>query len=111
MSKLFYDHLIVFEEIIYEIEGSNLHPEDKKQAKKLADEIIHHKVLIFILDHLPKAHHEEFLTRFYKAPYDLGHFKFLEEKIKHDIKSELIILGEKVKKEIFAEIKKHAHKK
>ncbi len=66
--------------------------------------------MIFILDHLPKAHHEEFLTRFYKAPYDLGHFKFLEEKIKHDIKSELIILGEKAKKEILAEIRKQVKK-
>lgn len=111
MSKIFYDHLIVFEEIIFKIDALDISQENKQHAKKLADEIIQHKVVTHILDLLPKVHHQEFLTRFHKAPYDLEHLKYLEEKIQRDMKMELVQLGQKIKKEILAEIKKHKHTK
>ncbi len=107
MSKLFYDHLILLDDVFTEIEILEVESEDKIQMKKIVDEILHHRVLTRILDLLPKVHHEEFLDRFYKAPSDVRHLKFLQEKIDRDIHHELAKLSKELKSEIRQEIKKH----
>jgi hypothetical protein len=105
--KLFYDHLILVDEIFIEIDNLTLSEKEKQHAKKLSDDYIHQHVLIHILDVLPKSHHEEFLTRFHKAPFDLDHLRFLEEKTQRDINMDLVVLGKKLKKELLGEIKRH----
>jgi len=107
MTKVFYDHLILIEDIIEVISTLNISDSEKQTAQKLADSIIHHKVLILLLDNLPKDHHEDFLKRFYRAPYDLAHLKYLEEKTQRDISMDLVILGQQIKREIISDIKKH----
>lgn len=105
--KLFYDHLILIEDIFIEIDKLSISSSEKLSAKKLSDEYVHHHVLIYILETLPKTHHEEFLTKFYKAPFDLDHLRFLEEKTQRDVYIDLVVLGKKLKKELLKEIKKH----
>jgi hypothetical protein len=81
MSKLFFDHLIVWEEIDQEIKKVPLNRDEKDELWKLLDEISSHRVLTSILDKLPLEHHEEFLDKFEKAPYDEKIFTYLKEKI------------------------------
>ena len=93
MSKLFYDHLIILEEVEAEIKNAAETEEDRHELWQLVDEIVHSKVLESILDKLPSQHHEEFLDKFHKAPYAEGIIDFLKEKI-----------GENIEKIIRAEI-------
>lgn len=111
MSKLFYDHLVLLDDVFAEVEVLEIDVHDKKEIKKMIDEIIHHRVLTRILDMLPTPHHEEFLDRFYKAPSDVRHLKFLQEKIDRDIHHELAKLSEELKSEVRQEIKKHRKNK
>lgn len=108
--KVFYDHLILIEEIFIEIDGLDMSTEEKKAAKKMSDDYVHHHVLIYILDVLPREEHEPFLERFHSAPYDLNHMKFLEEKTQKAIHAEISSLGKKLKHELLKEIKKHKRK-
>lgn len=109
--KVFYDHIILIEDVFMEIEELDISEAEKTQAKKLVDDIMHQKVLLSIFDLLPKEHHEEFLKRFSAAPYDLELLKFLEIKTNRDIYAELILIGEKLKQEMRREIKKTHRKK
>lgn len=111
MSKVFYDHLVMVEELFMEIEVLEIDPVSKKEMKKMIDDIVHHKVLTRILDLLPKIYHKEFLERFYNSPGDLKHFKFLQETIDLDIHHELAKLSAQLKTEIRQEINKHRKKK
>jgi hypothetical protein len=66
MTKLFYDNLIVF------------------------DEIVNHKVIEKILDSLPRESHEEFLELFHECPHDeTAIFGYLKGKAGKDMKGEL----------------------
>ena len=107
MSKIFYDHLIIIEEIWEEVEKLPLQKHEKQHAKKLADEYVHHRVLTLILDLLPRDHHEVFLNKFHVAPHDVSHLKYLEEKIGKQIHQEISTLGKQLKQELKKELKKH----
>ncbi len=85
MSKLFYDHLIILEEVEAEIKNAAETEEDRHELWQLVDEIVHSKVLESILDKLPGQHHEEFLDRFHKAPHDETLLDYLKEKIGENI--------------------------
>lgn len=102
MSKIFYDRLIVFEEVEAEIKKVAKTPEEKEELWKEVDEIIHHKLMGCVLEKLPKDYHHEFLEKFEKAPQDEGLFKFLTEKVGEDIEAFLKVELEKLKKEILA---------
>ncbi len=86
MSAIFYDHLISLEELEKIIKTDIDFPEEKEELWKLIDEVIHHRVLGCILDHLDTTHHEEFLLKFHKAPHDLGLIDFLNNNIGKNIK-------------------------
>ncbi len=92
MSKLFFDHLIVFEEIESEIDKSAKSPEEREELWGIVDEIVNHRVMAAILDKLPKKHHEEFLDMFHKAPHDEALFDYLKEKVGENV--EELIKGE-----------------
>ncbi len=92
MSKLFFDQLIVLDDIEGEIKKVAKTPEEREELWVLVDEMIHHRVLGCILDKLPRKSHEEFLTKFHAAPYDEGLMGYLEEKIGENV--EELIKGE-----------------
>ena len=106
MSHIFYDRLIVFEEVEAEIKKVAKTPEEKEELWREVDEIVHHRVMGCILDRLPREHHQEFLERFHKAPYDEGLIPFLTERIGEDTEEFIKIETENLKKEILAEIKR-----
>jgi len=94
MSKLFFDHLIVFEEIEGKIKKTASSKEEREELWGLVDEIATHKVIEKILDRLPRAHHEEFLELFHKCPHDeITIFAYLKgnagESIEEDLKRDL----------------------
>lgn len=110
MSKIFYDHLVLIDDVFLEIEVLEIDADSKKEMRKLIDDIVHHRVLTRILDLLPKVHHEEFLASFYESPAHVGHLKYLQERIDRDIHHELAHLSEELKRELRQEIKKHKKK-
>lgn len=85
MSKIFYDHLIILEEVESEIKKVSETKEERDELWELVDQMVHHKVFDTILGKLPKTHHEEFLDKFHKAPHDEGIFDYLKEKIGENI--------------------------
>ncbi len=105
MSKLFYDHLILIDEIIVEIETLRIDVQTKQKVKKTVDELVNYKVMTRILDLLPKNHHEEFLKEFHRSPADIRHLQFIQNRVETDVAKELVKLGEEIKKEIRKELK------
>lgn len=116
MSKIFYDHLIVLEEVETEIKNIAQSPEEKEELWKLVDDIVHHRVMISILNKLPIEYHDEFLTRFREAPHHDSHIDFLNDKIATGPEEEDIeeIIKREVKtleKELLQEIRSLKEKK
>ena len=105
MSKIFYDRLIVFEEVEAEIKKVAKTPEEKEELWREIDEIIHHKLMGCVLEKLPKEHHHNFLGKFEKAPQDEGLFTFLNEKVGEDIEEFLKTEMSKLKTELLQLIK------
>lgn len=95
MSKIFYDHLVVFEELEFEVDKMTKTPEEREELWKIIDEILHLRILASILDSLPNEHHREFLEKFHASPYDDSLMSFLNERIETDIE---IFLKEEIKK-------------
>lgn len=104
MSKLFYDHLIVLEEVETQISSLELTSKEKGEIHQQIEETVHLRVMTRILDHLPREHHAEFLDLFHKAPYHKDVLAFLKEKVKEIeelIKNEAVAL----EKELLEDIK------
>ncbi len=110
MSKLFYDHLILLDELFVEIDTLDLTLQEKQQAKKAVDDLVQHRVITFILDMLPHQHHEEFLTQFHAFPHHIKNLTYLEERTRLDICNEITLLGKHIKSEVRQDIKKHKKK-
>lgn len=85
MSKIFYDHLIILEEVDRHIKDAVETSGEREELWQVVDEIVHHRVLFCVLDHLPGEHHEEFLGKFHQAPHDESLLNYLSEKIKKNI--------------------------
>ena len=82
MSRVYYDHLIVLDDIENKIKDIAETREEKEELWQLVDDIIHNRVLVCVLDNLPKDHHEEFLGMFHEAPHSLSLMDYLKERIK-----------------------------
>jgi len=100
MSKLFYDHLIVIEEINNTLVALELPEEDYNETLSIIDETVHHHVLDVILTHLPNEHHETFLEQLASAPHDKSILIFLNEKSPVDIEEEIAKTIDKLKEEL-----------
>lgn len=85
MSKIFYDHLVIYEDIERKIDSLAKTQEERDELWGIVDELVHHRALGFILDKLPRAHHEEFLEKFHQSPHDEALFGYLKEKIGDNI--------------------------
>lgn len=81
MSKIFYDHLVVFADLEYKMTTLFFKPGEKEKVQHLIEETVHYRVMTKILDHLPKKHHEEFLNLFYEAPHHPKLLEFLKSKV------------------------------
>lgn len=101
MTKIFYDHLVLREEVTIELDKYAVRAEEKEELIQLVDETLHHQILNTILTHLPKEKHREFLEKFHQAPHD----KSLLEYIKN-FEEEIIKTAEKIKSELLLEIKR-----
>lgn len=110
MTKIFYDHLIKIEEVTVELDNYELTLEEREEFVSLIDEILHHHTINVILSHLPKHHHETFLSMFHKEPHNLELLDFLKKETLVNIEEKIKNEAEKVKKEILAEIKKAKRK-
>ncbi len=111
MSKVFYDHLVLREEITAELELHHLSAEEKDELIELIDQTLHHTTLNVILNHLPKEHHREFISKFHAAPYDEALLDYLQDKISTDIRREIADQAKKVKADLVAEINRSRIKK
>ena len=85
MSKLFFDQLVVLDDIDGEIKKLTKSREEKEELWQLVDEMVHHRVLGCVLDALPRGNHDEFLEKFHKAPHDESIMDFLREKVGDNI--------------------------
>lgn len=106
MSKLFYDHLILLDEIDSLLDKHGVDADQRHGLVALIDETLHHHTLAVILDHLPEAHHDKFLASFASAPHDPQLLTFLKERIKIDIEAAIKDQARTIKSEIIAEIGK-----
>lgn len=105
MSKIFYDKLIVLEEIEVEINQLGLEHDEKKELEHLIDEIIHHRIIDRVLSHLPPQHHEEFLQRFHAAPYDHTLIDYINARVDRRVEEVIHEEVQKLKAEILEDIK------
>lgn len=106
MAQLFYDHLIVIEEVIAVLDEHRLTKEERTELLDLIDQTLHHEILDTIFTHLPKEKHELFLTRFHQAPHDPKLLEFLQEETNIDIEKEILKTANKVKRQALSAIKK-----
>lgn len=104
MAKLFYDHLLVIEEVVAVLDKHTITKDEKEKFVALIDETLHHHILDEILTHLPHAHHEEFLQKLVSHPYDPGIMKYLKEKTAVDIEIVIVKRANAVKKTLIKEI-------
>lgn len=110
MTKIFYDHLINIEEVIIELDQNDISIEERSEFISIIDETLHHNILDTILSNLPFEHHENFLTKFHKAPHDLDLIIYLRQVSGVDIEEKIKTKANEVKKEIISEIKKSKKK-
>lgn len=106
MSKIWYDHLIIFEEIEIELDKLKIDRDERRELEHLIEEMIHHRVMDRVLTHLPRKHHKEFLTRFAKTPHDPGLIHYLNEKIEESVEEHIKNEMAKLKKEILRDLGK-----
>ncbi len=110
MSKLFYDKLITLDKLDKEISKISTSIEEKEELWNLVDGLLHHKVLMAILDNLEVKHHDEFLVRLYNKPHDENILKYLQKKITIDVEEFIKAESINVVEEILADIQKHQKK-
>lgn len=110
MAKIFYDHLIKFEEITQELGRYELDAVEMEEIVRIADETIHIQVLDVILTHLPKDRHEEFLIKFHDKPHNEKLIEYLEKSAHPGIQTKISETAKKAKNEILTEIRKSKRK-
>ncbi len=103
--KIFYDHLVLREEITTELDKYELTVEQREDILTVVDQTLHHEVLDVILTSLPTEKHELFLKKFHQNPTDERLLDYLKGQVA-DIDEQIQNAAKKVKKEILAEIKR-----
>ncbi len=99
-GKLFYDHLIIIEEI-EAVVGND------KKILDLVDTALQHEILDVIFTYLPREKHEEFLHKFHRAPHDIGLLQYLKDNSAVNIELAILDRANKTKRKVLAEVKKH----
>ncbi len=102
MAKLFYDHLIVIEEIVAVV-GND------KKTLDLVDRILQNEILDVILTYLPREKHEEFLEKFRAAPHDTKLLQYLADHSPVNIELAILDRANKTKRKLLSQVKRHTH--
>jgi hypothetical protein len=105
MSKLFFDHLLVLDEVDVEIRKTASSKEEREDLEVLVDEIVHHRILCCLLTKLPREHHEEFLSKFHQAPFDGRLIDYLNGKTGEDIEKTIKKEIESIQRELLSELR------
>lgn len=106
MSKLFFDHLILVDEVASQLDQFNLEPEDRAELLSLIDQTLHHHTLNVIFNLLPPEKHADFVGMYKTGPADVKLLAYLKKEIKEDIEAEIKKQADRVKKEILLEVSK-----
>jgi len=107
---IFYDHLTEMDKVVIELDGDSLEATEREELVNLIDETFHHHTLNLILSRLPEEHHEEFLSRFHKAPHDPELLSFLKQTISGDIEKLIRVEAERIRKGFLDDIQKSRKK-
>ena len=105
MSKIFYDHLVVFQELEIHIKNISSSHEEMEEMWKIVDETLHHRMMGCILDYLPPEFHEEFIEKFHLAPHNEGLLDYLNEKTQKDVKEIIKAEVAKLESELLKELR------
>ena len=105
MSKLFYDHLIILEELDHHIRRATETPEEKEELWNIVDEIIHHRVIGCVLNKLSEEDHYEFLEKFHQTPHDTKLISYVNLRIDDDIEEAIRDEIENIKEELLEEMR------
>ncbi len=105
MAKLFYDHLLIIEEITVLLDKQDLKPKDRDELLALVHETLEHEILDVIATYLPREHHEEFFTRLHAAPHDPEIMQFLKDHAVVNIELAILDRANKTKKKLMKEFK------
>ena len=106
MSKIFYDRLVLREEISVELDRYRFSVEEREELVQIIDETLHHHVLDVIFTHLPKEKHPEFLKKFHAAPHDEKLLEYLRTETTLDIEKEIKSRAKSAKKVLLEQIKR-----
>lgn len=98
-GKLFYDHLIIIEEITAVI-GND------KKALELIDQTLQHEILDVIFTYLPKEKHDEFLRMFHATPHDTKLLQYLKDNSSVNIELAILDRANKTKRRLLREVRK-----
>ena len=109
MSKLFYDHLIVIEEIVAVLDEHKLKPAEKAKILELMDATLQNEILDVIFTYLPREKHEEFLEKFHAAPHDTRLMQYLRDNSPVNIELAILDRANKTKKKFLREVNKHTY--
>lgn len=109
MSKLFYDHLIVIEEIVAVLDEHRLPPRDRAKILELMDATLQNEILDVIFTYLPREKHEEFLEKFHAAPHDTGLMQYLKDNSPVNIELAILDRANKTKRKFLKEVSKHTY--
>ena len=111
MSTLFFDHLVIREEIEFTLNSYVISPDEREELVEIIDNILTHHILNVILNHLPKEKHVEFMSAFHDRPGDVAHLEYLKIHAHPQIEAEIKKHAAKVKADIVSEFFKHRKKK
>ncbi len=89
MSKIFFDHLIVLDDVESEIKNFTDSDDIRHELWHIIDEIVNHRVFDCIFHHLPDEHHHDFLDRFHETPHDDSLMIFIDEKTEESIEDQI----------------------
>lgn len=106
MSKLFYDHLIIIEEVVAVLDEHKVKAKDKARILELVDATLQHEILDAIFSYLPGENHDEFLKMFHAAPYDIRLMEYLKDHTAINIELAILDRANKTKRKVLAEVKK-----
>jgi hypothetical protein len=106
MSKLFFDNLIILDEVDIFVKKTASSKEEKEELWKLVDNIVNHKVIEKVLDRLPRENHEEFMALFHKCTHDeIAIVGYLNSKTGKNVENELQKEFENISSEILKELR------
>ena len=106
MSKIFYDHLIVFERLEVHINSTVSNHEEKHELWEIIDKLVHNRVISKILEILPNRHHDEFAELLHNRPYDKNIIDYLDEASNKNIEEHIRKEIEELEKEIIQDLEK-----